>query len=303
MLRLVNFLGCSSSYGNDASMHRGAAMIPQEEPKKQDPGDDLLVPPDDGWSVELSFSQSSIYVALLVIPSSIPGKVWSEKPCSCIMTVLPIAVFFVCTLIAQVLFIKFVWQEAMMVDPDSKQSCDHDQTLRLLAAFSFTGTVSIELFDNIQMLGWIWVCPRADHMTPLKQDVRKSGLTVAQKLIFTFTILAKILLSLALGFTGFVWLVNSADKGSDLILNCMALAFIFQIDEMLYTLITPSYFQRVIASMQPLTVNSNDSDGCSKLVTSLDACSPIIKSCIWFAATLIPAHSHQTHCDSLANYE
>lgn len=74
--------------------------------------------------------------------------------------------------------------------------------------------------------------------------------------LIIFVSLPRAVIALALGFVGSSFLTATATMG-DLILNCMALEVVLNVDELLYTALAPAFIKHVISNLEPMPLGGN----------------------------------------------
>merc|ERR1712137_258258 len=69
--------------------------------------------------------------------------------------------------------------------------------------------------------------------------------------VFVFAVIPRILIAAALGVVGVIYLLNTLTL-SDMLLNCMCLAFVVDIDELLFDAFAPKRVRFLLDSLEPL---------------------------------------------------
>ena len=177
-------------------------------------------------------------------------------------TVLPHVTLLVFNYIVQIGFIIFLDGELAGIE-----TCDFptDPNLRFCALATFVAFMLTEFWENVEMVQWTRHIKIESSHTILSIGVSEdaqagvvaerrwaSGLTSWQKALFgLLVILPKTAISVMLFYTGSRY-VGYSGTNSDLLLNSVAMLFVTQIDDLLYTAFTPAYAKRVIEELPPV---------------------------------------------------
>ena len=172
-------------------------------------------------------------------------------------TVLPHVILLVFNYIVQIGFIIFLDGELAGIE-----TCDFptDPNLRFCALATFVAFMLTEFWENVEMVQWTrHIKPESSHTIlsiEVSEDVAEkrwaSGLTSWQKVLFgLLVILPKTAISVMLFYTGSRY-VGYSGTNSDLLLNSVAMLFVTQIDDLLYSAFTPAYAKRVIEELPPV---------------------------------------------------
>ena len=225
-----------------------------------------LTPFADAWKEpEDTFSlPESIYTGAMIFPLSGPWNEdemsWKEKLCIFGLPLFNYFLVLISTLSAQFIFIGFVRLETGA----DVETCMASHLLVILGLMAFFIQLISDVFQTISMAGWILMMKTSKKMEALEYIVNKkgevkfkSGLTVGYKWLWCMPIiLAKLGLSGLVAYYGCRF-VAASESNMDVILNCVALCFIFELDDYAYTFFTQDSTRRVIAEMPEVTRKKN----------------------------------------------
>jgi hypothetical protein len=114
-----------------------------------------------------------------------------------------------------------------------------------------TDSDSLDVYNRVSQ---VWDQPQAT-LIRVGVVVRLTGITLHRKIMATlFIALPRFLLSLVLCMIGIKYLAITS-RMEDLLLNGMALAFIAELDELMYALFTPRRAKTLIENLEPLPAN------------------------------------------------
>jgi hypothetical protein len=149
---------------------------------------------------------------------------------------------------------------------EDSYTCDFETSLMLIymGVGLFVGGMIEEFVETLRMLSWTWHVQTEKERNILTyenvtEDGEKkiklaSGLTRYMKIMFVLLILLpKLGIAGALTQCGAKFVaVSRAD--SDVVLNCLAMVFVVEIDDMLYKTFTPVGFQKMLRELPPVEV-------------------------------------------------
>lgn len=126
--------------------------------------------------------------------------------------------------------------------------------------------------------------------------------TVRKAMIFAFILLPKAIISLMMFFVG-GWFLVVAVSEEELLLNALALAFIFEIDEVLFCAISPQWHQRVLEAMPPMKANRGyiwrDLLGSAVkilfVIATVSLCMFLLPRCGWEPQAMLPSPAFLPH--------
>ena len=179
------------------------------------------------------------------------------------LIVIPPVILLLLNYVFQFGFIQFIQREA-----DAAESCDLQTHayLRMLSVAAYAGSLIKDLFETLDMLEWTRHITTEKSHTAYQVEIDEeggkkrlaSGITLLQKALFVvLVIVPKFVIGILLFFSGSRYVLFSATN-SDLILNCVAMIFVLEIDGILYRAFTPSFAQKIIEDMPPVEVESFD---------------------------------------------
>ena len=206
--------------------------------------------------------------------------------------VVPQVVLLALNVLIQISFVQYLERAYSGVDPCEIET---DLVLRYLALAAFVAGMIFEIFECIEMLIWTWNVKTEESHQPLQLEDRDgskelaSGLTILQKLLFVLLgVTTKLGISIYLFVVGAEFVVMS-ETHSDLILNCLAMLFVVEIDDMIYQGFTPSFLKEVIQDLPPLRVPGFN--GAAFHLMGL----PWIKVALWLGSVHLIIQHHK--CD------
>ena len=89
-----------------------------------------------------------------------------------------------------------------------------------------------------------------------------------------FILLPKLLVACVLTFVG-TYFVLVSESNTDLILNCLAMTFVVELDELAYSTISSEFSKKEVQNVKPLVLHSSDLAFCDAIV------SPILRAALW----------------------
>ena len=227
--------------------------LPQEPPEEQE----KLKRPFDALPTMHFQLPGSIYASAMLV--FLGAKKEEYEGMNCLFTlsiVVPQVVLLALNVVIQISFVQYLERAYAGLDV-----CDieTDLVLRYLALAAFVAGMIFEVFECIEMFIWTYQVKTEESHQPLqlliKEDGSKelaSGLTICQKLLFALlAVSTKLGISIYLFLVGAEFVVMSATH-SDLILNCLAMLFVVEIDDMIYQGFTPSFLKEVIEDLPPV---------------------------------------------------
>ena len=145
------------------------------------------------------------------------------------------------------------------------QQCRADIELMFLGLIVFFVQVLSDFSEALTMLGWLYYIKTADKLETLKYEVNgdgevafKHGMPRWYKIVWVIPIvLAKITLMGMLTVYGSVFIAQS-ESNLDVILNCVALCFVFELDDYTYKFFTSQVTKTVIDEMPDIVQRRND---------------------------------------------
>jgi hypothetical protein len=226
-----------------------------------------LVPFEDAWKEpQTTYSlPESIYTGAMIFPLSGP---WNETDMSTLQKWcffgLPLFNYFLvlaATFSAQFLFIQYVRLEV----GSAVKSCEASHLLVMLGLVTFFVQLISDIFQTFGMAGWILMMKTSEKMETLEYVVDKSGEVKFKSGLYKWykwfwcvpIVAAKLLLSLVVAYYG-SFFVAASETNMDVILNCVALCFIFELDDYAYTFFTQDSTRQVIAEMPELKQKKHD---------------------------------------------
>jgi len=168
---------------------------------------DTMQTPDEDRQIEVP--TKSIYVTFIMI-------LLYEKSHKCFVAYFSILnfVLLLLNIFAQLMFIMYVGKLAALDD----QICPTDPQLLWLCSLLFYMLILGDFKQTLRLLVWMF------KVTKRELQIRIVGIL--------FVVIPKFTLCILLGWYGGTWLMH-AKSDQDLILNCVALFFITEIDEMI----------------------------------------------------------------------
>jgi hypothetical protein len=134
-------------------------------------------------------------------------------------------------------------------------TCEASQPLRLVAAGVYSGLLFNEICETVNMAAWLYRAPTSTVTEPLQVSRGSpsskaidlvSGLSVPYKLwCCLIAIIPKLILAFTLWYFGGAFILR-AENDTELILNCVAVTFINEIDDLMYTVLIPADIDRVL---------------------------------------------------------
>jgi len=160
-------------------------------------------------------------------------------------------------------FIYYLFTESVKIQPCEIQT---SLGLRILAVILFVANMIGEHLENVEMLQWTWYAYRAapsrgytgQHQALLVTDKQKlmSRLKCTEAVAFlVLVIMPKVVIAVLLSVSGSMFVVMS-ESDQDLLLNCLAVQFIIEVDELLYNVFTPSAITALLD--RPLIVETSE---------------------------------------------
>ena len=204
----------------------------------------------------------SIYSGAMIFPLSGP---WNEENMTngerIALFGLPMFNYFlilVATFSAQFIFMWFVQKETL--PGKAKVDCAAAHLLVMLGLITFFIQVLSDVSQTYEMIMWIVLSKTSKKMEQLEYLVGedgevsfKSGMTLGYKYLWCMPIVCvKLTLSGFVGFYGCFFIAMS-ETNMDVILNCVALCFVFELDDYAYQFFTQSWTRQVIESMPSIT--------------------------------------------------
>ena len=242
----------------------GASRSPQRNMELTSPFDDM---PTSYYKLP-----ESIYGGALLTTLGGSIEEYTDFP-QAIMTylvVLPQWLLLVFNFTMQFGFAFYIWEESENADRCASST---DELLVLMAIAAFSGAILTDFWETYVMFGWTMRMKTEQHHTKLLvgkeigiNGVERlglaTGLTKLQKIAFCILVLLpKFILAGCLFFAGGKYVVGS-ETNEDLILNCVAMLFVIDIDELLYKAFTPAFCRQVIAQLPPTESTSEVSGMC-----------------------------------------
>ena len=233
------------------------------------------VSPFDTMPISYYKLPESVYSGALLMALGGSIEEYTNFP-EAIMTyliVLPQWILLVCTFAMQFGFAFYIWEESENADACARST---DAQLVLMATAAFSGAILSDVWQTYVMFGWTMRMKTEQHHKAIvvSKEVGvdgverlrlATGLTKLQKIEFcVLVLLPKFILAGCLFFAGGKYVVGS-ETNEDLILNCVAMLFVLDIDELLYKAFTPAFCQQVIAQLPP-TESTNEVSGVCGLV-------------------------------------
>eukprot|EP00438_Fugacium_kawagutii_P013969 Skav202197 [mRNA] locus=scaffold191:99132:99971:- [translate_table: standard] len=264
-------------------MTRGDPLVEQEGNDEVPPGS-IIFPFDDVPTVKIQLPESIYSSAMLSIhgahASDFEGM---QNAVISLMIVFPQVVLLVINIVIQLSFVQYLQRTLSGIE-----SCEikTDLVLRYLSVAAFVAGMVFEFFECFEMVLWTWYVKTENSHQALQLQVQAdgskqqvSGLTVLQKFVFVVVVVGTKTATAVYLFTVGAQFVLMSETHSDLILNCLAMLFVVEIDDILYHGFTPAFCKEVISGLPPLEVNSFN-QGVVRLVLL-----PWIKIAFWFIAT------------------
>jgi len=166
--------------------------------------------------------------------------------------------------------------------------------VRLLALSAFSVSILGEFFETLTMFYWVWNVKTEESHCEVRianidgQDEWASGMTKVQKIYFAiFSLIPKACIGVVLLYLGGHYVALSPTN-NDLILNCVAIVFIIDFDDILYRTFTPIFIKKVMAELPPIRFRSVMSGLFDVLVV------PYIKAL--FFAVIVIGLELSSHC-------
>ena len=165
------------------------------------------------------------------------------------------------------MFVMFV-RKAITLEHGGKlevsTQCQADIELMFLGLIVFFIQVLTDLFEALTMMGWIYHIKTSKKLESLKYEVNgdgevafKHGVPRWYKLFWAVPIvLAKIALMGMVTLYGSVFIAQS-ETNLDVILNCVALCFVFELDDYAYQFFTSQVTKTVIDDMPDIVQTRN----------------------------------------------
>ncbi|CAE7216006.1 unnamed protein product, partial [Symbiodinium natans] len=152
----------------------------------------------------------------------------------------------------QLFILSYLWEEVQTVDACSIHS---SQGLQWTAAAIFVGKMMAEFGETLSMLIWIWGNKVID-IRVVQMD-EPNPLTRFQKLLATlFVVVPKLVVACILTFVG-TYFVFLSESNTDLILNCLAMTFVVELDELAYATISSEFSKKEVQNVVPLVLHSS----------------------------------------------
>jgi hypothetical protein len=134
--------------------------------------------------------------------------------------------------------------------------------LAVLVQICWLGTVIKDLSELHDLVACLWKI-RGERTQLSGERTRDDEISVkltsisSSRFIWVMVtvVLPKLFIAVALGFVGVRYLANTEDM-SDLVLNSLALAFVFELDELLFATLAPRRLRLLIGRMEPLKKQS-----------------------------------------------
>lgn len=140
-------------------------------------------------------------------------------------------------------------------------ACAASRPLRFVAAGVYSGMLFKEICETFSMAAWLYRAPASSVTEPI-QVSRASPSTASVDLISGFSawykcwcifiaVIPKLALAAALWFYGGAFILRAVND-SELILNTVAVTFVNEIDDLLYTVLVPPDIDRLLADLPEL---------------------------------------------------
>lgn len=221
-------------------------------------------PFDDLPEIEYALP-GSIYTSALLIVLGGSIEEYYDFPNAILtyMIVLPQWLLLLFNFVIQVGFIYYIHE-----DSKDSNSCNHDTNvsvhLRYLAVGLFVAGMLQEFCETLDMLLWTWhVKTEATHQKLLlatrdgSEPKLATGLTSRQKLVFClFMLMPKLAIAMWLFIVGGKFVAFS-ESNTDMVLNCLAMVFVTEIDDLLYKTFTPTFCRNVMENLPPVKIQSS----------------------------------------------
>ena len=170
----------------------------------------------------------------------------------------------------QVAFIYFIYEtQAQLPSNPTAEACPTHLTLRVSGALLLTTYCFAELKETYSMFMWTMKMKTTDATENLQIEYENddetpkqivSGFTKCYKANITFWIvLPKLAIGVALWWLGILFVMKS-ESNSDLVLNAVAVLFVLEIDDQLFTALVPSSFAKVFGDLPPVGKMTDEDD-------------------------------------------
>ena len=239
-----------------ADLTGGAELL---EPADEAPGS-VIFPFDDMPSVKIQLPESIYSSAMLVIHGAKAEEYEGMNGVLTLMVVAPQVLLLALNIVLQVSFVNYLHRTLSGTDP-----CDikTDLVLRYLSVAAFVAGMIFEFFECFEMILWAWYVKTEVSHQALQLQVQPdgskqqiSGLTVLQKIVFVGGVVGiKLAIAVYLFAVGAQFVLLS-ETHADLILNCLAMVFVVEIDDVIYHGFTPSFCKEVIKDLPPIEIQS-----------------------------------------------
>ena len=211
-------------------------------------------------------SYSSAFIMLHTMRYSSVGMVIR------ILVVFPEVMSCVLIVAVQLWILSYLWEEVQLVDACSIQS---SKGLQWTAAAIFVGQMMAEFGETLSMLIWIWGNAVVDIR--VKQMDEPNPLLLCHKVLAVLLLLVpKLIVACVLTFVG-TYFVFLSESNTDLILNCLAMTFVVELDELAYSTISSEFSKKEVQNVRPLVLHSSELAFCDAIV------SPILRALLWAA--------------------
>lgn len=241
---------------------RGRALVEERVLNDDAAGGTIVFPFDDMPIVKLKLPEC-IYSSVMLLIHGARAEEYGSLGFNCFMScmvVAPQVLLLAINVVVQVSFIRYL--ERTLSDVDSC-NIKTDVVLRYLSVASFVAGMIFEFFECFEMLLWTVYVKTEDRHQALQVQIREdgskmqvSGLTICQKMVFLVLVIGtKTAIAVYLSAVGAQFVLLS-ETHADLILNCLAMVFVIEIDDVIYHGFTPAFCKEIISDLPALEVHS-----------------------------------------------
>ena len=218
----------------------------------------------------------SIYSGAMIFPLSGP---WSRlsRARACFLFCIPLLNYVL--VLAGCLFVQFTFviYVGSNLSNITNAVCTAQPKLVYVGLIAFFVSVIGDFHQSIHMMQWLWHIPRSDQLETLQYTVVpsvgdkeecvvfKHGLPRWYKLLWCLPIcISKMVLAFLVLLYGSHF-VSTSENDLEVILNCVALCFIFELDEYAYHFFTDKASRKVVSELPPVVVQSSRHDDRMKM--------------------------------------
>lgn len=178
---------------------------------------------------------------------------------------------------AVIIYVRDIVEQAMEADGGegddeggADSSCPNSKLLRFIALLCFTSVIWSDVFESIKMWVYLWQIPAGSVHTGLDHYRideggnpigfgRGEGILWWERWVYVFLIiLPKMALTCILWYYGCGFLAYSEDD-TELLLNAVALIFVIEIDEYIYSGVVPDGMNSGLECFPELSISHDDS--------------------------------------------